>query len=111
MSKISITLNQKYKSFDDGFSTLLEGEIIVLSGINGSGKSQLINIIRGREQGGSPSQRSPIKSTIEIGQGGAGGASGIAGLNGGITSLYGPQLSIQANGGGGGGSNDAPGKQ
>ena len=34
----------------------------------------------------------------------------MAGLNGGITSLYGQQLSIQANGGGGGGSNDAPGK-
>ena len=34
----------------------------------------------------------------------------MAGLNGGITSLYGQQLSIQANGGGGGGSNNAPGK-
>ena len=52
-----------------------------------------------------------LKSTIEIGQGGAGGSSGIAGLNGGITSLYGQQLSIQANGGGGGGSNNAPGKR
>jgi ABC-type lipoprotein export system ATPase subunit len=51
MNEISITLNQKYKSFEQGFTTILKGNLIILSGVNGSGKSQLINIIRGREQG------------------------------------------------------------
>ncbi|WP_299756586.1 AAA family ATPase [uncultured Pontibacter sp.] len=50
MNEINIRLNQKYKSFDNGFNASLQGQIIILSGINGSGKSQLINIIKGREQ-------------------------------------------------------------
>lgn len=50
MSIISIKLEEDYKSFDEGFETVLEGDTIILSGINGSGKSQLINIIRGVEQ-------------------------------------------------------------
>lgn len=51
MNEISITLNEKYKSFEQGFTAILRGNLIILSGINGSGKSQLINIIKGREQG------------------------------------------------------------
>ena len=71
MNEILITLNQKYKSFDNNYSTLLKGEIIILSGINGSGKSQLINIIKGREQGDpndqfNPTPHTEIKSTVEI---------------------------------------------
>ncbi|TSE05588.1 AAA family ATPase [Aquimarina algiphila] len=71
MSEITIKLNQKYKSFDQGFATSLQGNIIVLSGINGSGKSQLMNIIRGREQGDlnnplNPTQHINISSSIEI---------------------------------------------
>jgi ABC-type thiamine transport system ATPase subunit len=50
MSELIIKLNEKYRSFDQGFSTSLQGNIIVLSGINGSGKSQLMNIIKGRER-------------------------------------------------------------
>ncbi|MDR1832510.1 MAG: ABC transporter ATP-binding protein, partial [Fusobacteriaceae bacterium] len=47
MKKISITLNQDYKSFKNGFHQELEGDLIILSGVNGSGKSQLMNIIYG----------------------------------------------------------------
>ena len=50
MTKISITLNQDYKSFKSGFTSELNGKLIILSGINGSGKSQLINILKGSEQ-------------------------------------------------------------
>jgi ABC-type branched-subunit amino acid transport system ATPase component len=71
MNKITIKLNQKYKSFDTGFNTVLEGNIIILSGINGSGKSQLINIIRGREQGDmnnpiNPTEHIKINSDVDI---------------------------------------------
>ncbi len=48
MKKINIVLNEKYKSFDTNFETELEGDLIILSGINGSGKSQLMNIIYGK---------------------------------------------------------------
>lgn len=44
---IQIKLNEKYKSFDANFETEFEGKLIILSGVNGSGKSQLINIIYG----------------------------------------------------------------
>jgi ABC-type branched-subunit amino acid transport system ATPase component len=74
MNEISITLEQKYKSFDPGFSITLKGEIIILSGVNGSGKSQLINIIKGKEQEVrkntsvpiNPSKHVEIKSIIRI---------------------------------------------
>ena len=45
MKKISLQLNQDYKSFQNGFNATFEGNLIILSGINGSGKSQLMNII------------------------------------------------------------------
>jgi len=44
---IKIQLNEKFKSFEAGFETELEGNLIILSGVNGSGKSQLMNIIYG----------------------------------------------------------------
>lgn len=71
MSELIIKLNQKYKSFDNVFSITLQGNIIILSGINGSGKSQLMNIIKGREQGDpnnplNPTKNIDIKSSIEI---------------------------------------------
>jgi len=46
MKNLSITLNQDYKSFKGGFSSKIEGELIILSGVNGSGKSQIMDIVR-----------------------------------------------------------------
>jgi ABC-type branched-subunit amino acid transport system ATPase component len=48
MKKIQLTLNEKYKSFDKDFETEIQGDLIILSGINGSGKSQIINILHGK---------------------------------------------------------------
>lgn len=48
MKKINIKLNEKFKSFDTNFETELEGDLIILSGVNGSGKSQFMNIINGK---------------------------------------------------------------
>ncbi|WBL43019.1 AAA family ATPase [Algoriphagus halophytocola] len=50
MSELKIKLNSKYKSFETGFTTLLNGDLIILSGINGAGKSQLLDIINGSSQ-------------------------------------------------------------
>lgn len=44
---IEIKLNEIYKSFETNFETILEGNLIILSGVNGSGKSQLMSIIAG----------------------------------------------------------------
>lgn len=46
MKDLEIQLNQDYRSFQDGFKTILKGDLIILSGVNGSGKSQFIDIIR-----------------------------------------------------------------
>ena len=43
--KLTIKLNNDYKSFKAEFETTLEGDLIILSGTNGSGKSQLLDII------------------------------------------------------------------
>ncbi|AHB99031.1 ATP-binding cassette domain-containing protein [Francisella orientalis] len=49
MKTLTIKLNQKYKSFPIGFVTNIDNNgIVVISGVNGSGKSQLMNIINGR---------------------------------------------------------------
>lgn len=45
MNKISIKLNQDYKQFKKDFSIDLYGSLIIISGINGTGKSQLIDIL------------------------------------------------------------------
>lgn len=47
MAKIEIKLNNDYKSFKNNFSATLQGDLIIVSGINGAGKSQLLNIISG----------------------------------------------------------------
>ncbi len=47
--KLQVILNQKYKSFNESFNFELEGNLVILSGINGGGKSQLINIINHQE--------------------------------------------------------------
>ncbi|MCT4617288.1 MAG: ATP-binding protein [Candidatus Gracilibacteria bacterium] len=49
MKNLSITLNQDYKSFDAGFRQEFEGDLIIISGVNGSGKSQLLNIIKNED--------------------------------------------------------------
>ena len=43
--KLTIKLNNDYKSFKAGFETTLEGDLIVLTGVNGSGKSQLLDLV------------------------------------------------------------------
>jgi ABC-type cobalamin/Fe3+-siderophores transport system ATPase subunit len=45
MKKLTIQLIQKYKSLEKGFNTTLEGDLTILSGVNGAGKSQIIDII------------------------------------------------------------------
>lgn len=49
MKELSIKLNQKYKSFDAGYRASIRGDLVILSGVNGSGKSQILNIILGQE--------------------------------------------------------------
>lgn len=46
MKNLSIKLNQDYKSFENGFDFSFNGDLIIISGVNGSGKSQLMDIIR-----------------------------------------------------------------
>lgn len=45
MNKVSVQLNQDYKQFKCGFKTDLLGPLIIISGINGTGKTQLLDII------------------------------------------------------------------
>jgi len=47
MKKLEIQLNQEYRSFQNNFKTILEGDLVILSGVNGGGKTQLFDIIRG----------------------------------------------------------------
>lgn len=47
--KINITLNEDYKQFKKDFNCELNGKLIIISGINGSGKSQLMEIIKGKD--------------------------------------------------------------
>ena len=58
MSKLEIYLNDTHKSFEKGFATTLEGKLVILSGVNGAGKSQLMSIIRGI-------YTNPIQNTIQ----------------------------------------------
>jgi ABC-type lipoprotein export system ATPase subunit len=48
--KLSIKLNNQYRSFKPEFTAELNGELVVLSGINGGGKSQLINVINQQDK-------------------------------------------------------------
>ncbi len=45
MKKVNVKLNQNYKQFKNGFDCELQGDLIIVSGVNGSGKSQLIDIL------------------------------------------------------------------
>ena len=45
MKKIEINILEQYRAFRKNTNYVLEGDLIILSGINGSGKSQLLNII------------------------------------------------------------------
>ena len=45
MDKLGIRLNEDYKQFKKGFNIELKGKLIIISGVNGSGKSQLIDIL------------------------------------------------------------------
>lgn len=51
MKKLEIQLSQKYRSFQNNFKTILEGDLVILSGVNGSGETQLFDIIRGFQKG------------------------------------------------------------
>ena len=44
---IEIKLKENFKSFNVNFETVLDGKLIILSGVNGSGKSQLMSILLG----------------------------------------------------------------
>jgi ABC-type multidrug transport system ATPase subunit len=67
MKKLTIQLNQQYRSFENGFNTTLEGDLTILSGVNGAGKSQIINIILGHDKPYSAGISSIIKiDGIEI---------------------------------------------
>ena len=52
MKKLRLDILDAYKAYRKETSYTLEGDLIVLSGVNGSGKSQLLKIIakQGNEQ-------------------------------------------------------------
>ena len=43
--KINIELKQKYKQFNNNYKIELQGDLIIISEVNGSGKTQLMDII------------------------------------------------------------------
>lgn len=45
MKTLSIKLNQEYRLFKKNFEQELEGDLIIISGANGSGKTQLLSLI------------------------------------------------------------------
>lgn len=45
MESLKIDLKQDYKQFKRGFNFEFKGKLIIISGVNGSGKSQLIDIL------------------------------------------------------------------
>ncbi len=48
MEKISIRLNQRYKSLQEGFEWKNIPPLAVITGVNGVGKTQLLEVIKGR---------------------------------------------------------------
>jgi len=65
MANLKVTLNQDYKSFKNGFTQELKGDLAILSGINGSGKSQLLDIIYGQASSNSAQK---ISAEIILGE-------------------------------------------
>src|SRR3989339_118397 len=63
LKTLVVQLNQDYKSFKNGFNYSFNGDLIILSGVNGSGKSQLVDIVSQREGYGS---KKPIAATITL---------------------------------------------
>ncbi len=49
VNQLKIALNVKYRSFKKGFTTVLEGDLIIITGVNGSGKSQLLDYLLNRK--------------------------------------------------------------
>ena len=47
--KIKVKFTQEYKSFSKDFEYEFEGDLIILSGLNGSGKSHLLEYIKGMQ--------------------------------------------------------------
>lgn len=45
MKKINIELKEDYKQFNNNYNIELQGDLIIISGVNGSGKTQLMDII------------------------------------------------------------------
>jgi ABC-type multidrug transport system ATPase subunit len=67
MKRLTIQLNQSYKSFLNDFNATLEGDLTILSGVNGAGKSQIINIILGYDKISNINIQSKIKiNDVEI---------------------------------------------
>jgi Fe-S cluster assembly ATPase SufC len=67
MKTLTFQLNQEYKSFDSGFQASLEGNLIILSGVNGSGKSQIATTILGIDNTNNTIVNSSVHlDTIEI---------------------------------------------
>lgn len=52
MKKINVSIGETYKQYKKNSTYTLEGDLIIMSGVNGSGKSQLLQIISksGKEQ-------------------------------------------------------------
>lgn len=52
MKKIDVSIKKSYKLYKKDSTYTLEGDLVILSGVNGSGKSQLLQIIakNGKEQ-------------------------------------------------------------
>ncbi len=63
---ISVELNEDHKSFRKGFKTSLEGDLILISGINGSGKSQLADMIQQEYRKNNTGHPIKINSSVKV---------------------------------------------
>lgn len=50
LTKLHLNNGLGYRKFPDGFQIEFNGDLVILSGINGSGKTQLLEILKGRER-------------------------------------------------------------
>ncbi len=64
MKTLTVKLLQQYKSFEANTEFKIEGDLVLLTGINGSGKSQLLDVIYKRE---GLDKYKPISSQILLG--------------------------------------------